>query len=139
MELDPQRPKVRGSRRPQKMTIRAFKNNASGVRTLLAMVSLAVLSLSVSARADSQSELGSYVDRLETICKPGTQSTQRAVQGLRSDVQAEHFPLAAAKLAKAARIFDGTVGRISAVPRPRANAAQFTKWFAYLRLQESYL
>lgn len=80
-----------------------------------------------------------YVDRLEAICEPGVEATQRAVKGVRLDVQAERLAVAAAKLAKAARIFDGTVGKISAVPRPSPDRTQLAKWFSYLRLQKSYL
>lgn len=110
-----------------------------GARRLLVVAFLAALALSVSARADSATERKAYVDRLETVCKPGTEATQRAVKGVKKDVQTERFSVAAAKLAKAARIFDGTVGKISAVPRPPTDAKQLTKWFTYLRKQESYL
>jgi hypothetical protein len=110
------------------------------VRLLAVVVFLAALTVAVSARADSaSSERTAYVDRLETICKPGVAATQGAVEGVRSDVQAERLAVAAGKLGKAARIFDGTVGRISAVPRPAPDARQLAKWFGYLRLQESYL
>ena len=61
------------------------------------------------------------------------------MRGLRSDIQAERLAVAARKLSSAARIFDGTVGEISPVPRPPLDATQLAKWFGYLRLQESYL
>ncbi len=105
----------------------------------VAVALLAALALAACARADSLSERKAYVDRLEAICKPGVEATQRAVKGVRSDVQAERLSIAAAKLAKAAKIFDGTVGQISAVPRPGSDAVQLAKWFSYLRLQQSYL
>jgi hypothetical protein len=80
-----------------------------------------------------------YVVRLESICKPGVKATQRAVHGVRSDIRAERLQVAAGKLARARQIFDGTVGRISRVPRPTLDAEQLAKWFHYLALQESYL
>ena len=119
--------------------MRSRASSSIGPLRLLAVASLAALALAVSARADSLTDRRAYVDRLETICKPGVEATQRAVEGVKSDVQAERFPLAASKLAKAARIFDGTVADISAVSRPAPDATQLTKWFSYLRLQESYL
>lgn len=119
------------------MRTRASRNTR--LRRLVAVASLAALMLAVSARADSASERRAYVDRLEAICKPGVEATQRAVKGVKSDVQAERLAVASAKLDKAARIFGGTVRRISAVSRPAKDAAQFAKWFSYLRLQESYL
>jgi hypothetical protein len=91
------------------------------------------------AAAAGATERPEYVTRLESICKPGVKATQRAVHGVRSDIRAERLQVAAGKLAQARRIFDGTVGRISRVPRPAPDANQLAKWFHYLALQESYL
>ena len=105
-------------------------------KTIAAM--LAGLTLTASAGA-AVPDRADYVVRLESSCKPGVEATQRAVRGVRSDIQAERLALAAGKLGKAARIFDGTVRRISLVRRPPRDARQLAKWFGYLRLQESYL
>jgi hypothetical protein len=107
-------------------------------RRLLAAASLAVLALSATAAADSP-ERAEYVARLETVCKPGVEATQRAVRGVRSDIKAERLSVAARKLSSAARIFDGTVREITPIPRPPLDKTQLTKWFDYLRLQRSYL
>jgi hypothetical protein len=109
------------------------------MRRLTAATSLAVISLSATAGAGAVPDRAEYVSRLESVCKPGVEATQRAVKGVRSDIQAERLAVAAGKLSSAARIFDGTVGRISTVPRPPLDATQLAKWFGYLRLQESYL
>ncbi len=108
------------------------------LRRLLAGASLAVLALSATAAAGSP-ERAEYVARLEAVCKPGVEATQRAVRGVRSDIKAERLSVAAHKLSSAARIFDGTVQSISPVTRPALDAAQLTKWFEYLSLQEDYL
>ena len=102
-------------------------------------LAVAVLVLSASAGAAVAPDRAEYVSSLESICKPGVEATQRAVRGVRSDIQAERLAVAAGKLWSAARIFDGTVREISAVPRPPLDATQLAKWFGYLRLQESYL
>jgi hypothetical protein len=99
---------------------------------LLAVVPIASAAAAVPERPE-------YVSRLESICKPGVKATQRAVRGVRSDIRAERLRVASRKLARAGRIFDGTVGKISRVPRPGPDAKQLSKWFRYLRLQESYL
>lgn len=116
-----------------------FRTRSDRVLRLVAVAVLAALALAVFARADSPTERRAYVDRLETICKPGVKATQSAVKGVKSDVQAERTAVAAAKLGRAAKIFGGTVERISAVPRPGSDAAQLAKWFEYLQLQQSYL
>jgi hypothetical protein len=99
---------------------------------LLALVLIASAAAAVPERPE-------YVSRLESICKPGVKATQRAVRGVRSDIRAERLQVAARKLARAGQIFDGTVGKISRVPRPEPDAKQLAKWFHYLRLEESYL
>jgi uncharacterized membrane protein len=115
-------------------------SSSSRVRRLLAAASLAAVALSApSAAAEAPPERAEYVSRLETICKPGVEATQRAVRGVRSDIRAERLAVAAGKLGSAARIFDGTVGEITTVPRPAPDRPQLAKWFRYLRLQEAYL
>lgn len=109
------------------------------MRLTLAAACSAALVLSVAARAAEAPSQAEYVAKLEAICKPNVERTQRAVKGLRADVQAERLSVAAGKLSRARRIFDRTVGAISAEPRPPADAAQLSKWFGYLKLQESYL
>jgi hypothetical protein len=118
--------------------MRCHESSRARLLRLLAAASLAVLALSATAAAESP-ERAEYVARLETVCKPGVEATQQAVRGVRSDVQAERLAVAAGKLGSAARIFDGTVGKITTVPRPPLDRPQLAKWFRYLRLQESYL
>lgn len=108
------------------------------MRRLVAAALLSALALSAVARAAAPDQ-AEYVSQLESICKPNVEATQRAVKGLRSNVQRERLAVAAGQLSRARRIFDRTVTAISAAPRPPADAAQLSKWFAYLRLQESYL
>ena len=46
----------------------------------------------------SSPDRAEYVSRLESICKPGVEATQRAVRGVRSDIRAERLAVAAGKL-----------------------------------------
>jgi hypothetical protein len=108
-------------------------------RWMVAAALLAGLALSALAVADTAPSQDEYVSRLEAICKPNFEETQRAVKGVRSDIQRERFTIAARKFSNARRIFAQTVGALAAVPRPPADTAQLAKWFRYLRLQESYL
>ena len=124
--------------KPQDMGMRRRESSSRPARRLVAAMFLAMLLLSVPAGADSP-DRAEYVSSLEKVCKPGVEATQRAVRGLRSDIRAERLSVAAGKLSKAARIFDGTVREISPVPRPPLDATQLAKWFGYLRLQEDYL
>jgi hypothetical protein len=80
-----------------------------------------------------------YVAQLEGICKPRAEATQVAMHGAKADLKAERLTVAASKFAKASTIFGGTVKKISAVPRPPADAARLGTWFTYLDNQESYL
>lgn len=95
---------------------------------------LAVLTLAVPALALAEEvSRPEYVAQLEKICKPRSEATRRAVRGTRADVRAERFRRAAAKVAKAQRIFTGTVSSISRVPRPDADRETLARWFAALQ------
>jgi hypothetical protein len=103
----------------------------------LACLALALTVASLAFATEiSRSE---YVTRLEKICKPRSLATSRAVRGTRADVQAERFAVAAAKFAKARKIFAGTVSSIKKVPRPAADAATLSRWFAALDRETTYL
>jgi hypothetical protein len=104
--------------------------------TLFLAVALVTAASAPAAEAPTRDE---YVDQLEAVCKPDAEATQRAMKGARADVQAERLKVATAKFAKATSIFGGTVKEISAVPRPTADTAKLSKWFTYLRRQESYM
>jgi hypothetical protein len=80
-----------------------------------------------------------YVAQLERICRPGSEATQRAVRGMRSDIRAERLLVAASKFSQARRIFTGTVGSISTVPRPAADKATLARWFAALNRETEFL
>ncbi len=92
-----------------------------------------------SALAAEEPTRGEYVDRLERICKPDAEATQRAMKGARSDIKAERLSVAARKFAKATRIFGSTVKKIAPVPRPAADKERLARWFTDLRRQGSYL
>jgi hypothetical protein len=80
-----------------------------------------------------------YVSGLEKVCKPGAESTRRAMEGVKDDVHANRLGVASRKFARAAKIFGGTIDEISAKPRPPADTTRLKKWFKYLKRQESYL
>lgn len=106
------------------------------VTAVLAAALLSVAASAVAAEAPTREE---YVAQLEAVCRPDAEATQRAMKGARGDISAERLALAAGKFAKAASIFGSTVKRIAAPPRPPADAAKLSKWFGYLKAQESYL
>jgi hypothetical protein len=117
--------------------------NARSSRSWWAVLAAAlVLAVSVGAAVASAAEEPTrteYVTHLEQICKPGSEATERAVKGVRADVRAERLKVAGGKFAKAQRIFAGTVRSISVVPRPAADGAVLSRWFAALKREETYL
>ncbi len=111
-------------------------------KTWTAIGALCVLGLTVGVAIASAAEEPSrteYVARLEKICKPRSDATERAVHGVRADVKAERFAVAAAKFARGRRIFTATVDSISTVPRPPADVATLKRWFTALGKEEVYL
>lgn len=107
-------------------------------RKLLAAVAL-LLALSVGLVAAEELTRDEYVARLERICKPGSEATERAVRGVRSDVRHERLKVAGRKFARANRIFTATVSSISPIPRPAADRDTLKRWFAALGREEFYL
>ena len=64
-----------------------------------AAVSTLVLALTTTTAAAFAAEgptRDEYVARLEQVCKPDAEATQRAMKGARADIRAERFPLAGA-------------------------------------------
>jgi hypothetical protein len=107
-------------------------------RFLAAAILAALLSAAVASAAAAPTR-EEYVERLETICKPDNEATQRVMKGARSDIKAERLALAAAKFAKATRIFSGSVRGMEAVPRPPTDRTKLRRWFGYLDDQVGYL
>ncbi len=106
-----------------------------GIMLLLA-ATLFAAATAPAAEAPTRDE---YVERLEQICRPDAEATQRAMKGARGDIRAERLAVAAKKFAKATAIFGGDLRHISTVPRPAADNAKLRKWFTYLNGQEDYL
>ncbi len=107
-----------------------------------AVAAIVVVAISMGATvasADGEPTRTDYVTALEQICKPGSNATERAVHGVRADVRAERLAVAGGKFARAERIFKNTVRSISVVPRPPADRATLSRWFAALGREEVYL
>jgi hypothetical protein len=109
-----------------------------GFVPLAALTLLAALCVPLAFGA-AEPTRAEYVTRLEKICKPRSEATSRAVSGTRGDIQSERLKVAAAKFAKAERIFAGTVSAISKVSRPAADRATLSRWFKALEKETGYL
>jgi hypothetical protein len=119
---------------------RARSNRHSLGGAWLAPLAAALLCSGIaSAAAEAPPTRDEYVSRLERICKPDAQATEAVMEGTRADIQASRLGAAAGKFTRAASIFGSTVERMVAVQRPPADTQRLSKWFTYLRRQESYL
>jgi hypothetical protein len=105
--------------------------------TLSALVLGSGSALGAMAEPPSRAE---YVDRLESMCKPRAEATQKAMDGARQDVrQPKRIPIAARKFDQAASIFGGTIEKISDVSQPPDDTGKLAEWFSYLDRQQDYL
>lgn len=95
--------------------------------------------LAAAASTDGGPTRSEYVTKLEALCRPDSEATERAMRGVRDDVSDGRTDLAARKFAKGARIFGGTVKAMTPVARPAADVERLRKWFVYLNRQEKYL
>jgi hypothetical protein len=108
----------------------------------IAIAAIVVAAMTVGAAvasAEGEPTRAEYVSRLEQICKPGSNATERAVRGVRGDVRAERLAVAAGKFSRAEGIFAKTVSSISTVPRPSADRATLKRWFTALGREKVYL
>lgn len=103
-----------------------------------AALCLVILTFAAAGRA-AELTRPEYVARLEQICRPGSEATQRAVRGVHSEVRREQLRVAAPKVARAKRIFAHTVSVIAQVPRPSADRATLARWFTALRQETGAL
>jgi hypothetical protein len=111
-------------------------------RRWIAVAAASLVAVSVGAAvasAEAEPTRTEYVARLEQICRPGSDVTERAVRGVRADVRAERLAVAAGKFARAEGIFARTVTSISTVPRPGADRATLKRWFVALGKEKVYL
>jgi hypothetical protein len=102
-------------------------------------IALAAAALAAASSAGAEVTRPEYVAQLEKICKPRSEATRRAVRGTRADVRSERFRQAAVKVAKANRIFGGTVRAISGVAPPAADRATLARWLAALEREADAL
>jgi hypothetical protein len=105
------------------------------LRALILSLGLTVVAATFAGAAEAPTR-PEYVSRLESICKPGSIATQRAVRGVKSDVRSEHLRRAAPKVADARLIFSNTVRRMAPVPRPTDARATLGRWFVALHREE---
>jgi hypothetical protein len=108
-------------------------------RELAALLALVALLWAAGAVFAAELTRPEYVARLEAICKPGSEATQRAVRGVKSDVKHERLRVAAPKVERARQIFAQTVSRISTVRRPAADRATLSRWFLALGRESAAL
>jgi hypothetical protein len=109
------------------------------MRALAALLALCLTLPALAAEAAEAPTRAEYVERLEGICKPRSEETQRAVRGMRADVRAERLRVAARKFAHAEKIFARTVSSIKVVPRPVADRPTLARWFDALAKEQVYL
>jgi hypothetical protein len=109
------------------------------VRRAIVVAMLIGVTCTAAAAASEAPTREEYVSRLEKICKPGAEATERVMRGARADVKQERLRVAAGKFARSTKIFTSTLKRMSATSRPSADRPKLRKWFGYLDAQQSYL
>ena len=130
------RPEMRGEE-VNGMEASPGKHRRRWIAAALVAVLLAAAATAAAAEAPTREE---YVARLEGICKPDAEATQRAMSG-----RALGHPRRTARRSPPAssprrrRSSARPLKKIAPVSRPPADAAKLSKWFGYLKAQESYL
>jgi hypothetical protein len=95
----------------------------------LALV-LTLLALGAPLAFAAQQTREGYVEAVEPICERNTKANEKILAGVEAEIRAAKLKQAAAQLGQAARALKQTLAELRAVPRPPADAARLTRWFA---------
>jgi hypothetical protein len=95
----------------------------------LALLSMAALALGAEPTRES------YTAAVEPICKKNAASSERILDGVKTEVRTGKLAPAATQFAKAASALKKTLAQLKAVPRPSADKAKLTSWLAYIKVE----
>lgn len=99
---------------------------------LLAASLLLFLALPALAAEVGRAE---YKEAVEPICHTDTKANERILAGVRTEVRKGELKPAARKFTKASVALKRALREIEAVPRPQADEARLTRWFAYVKVE----
>lgn len=102
------------------------------MKKLLALATVALLSLGVSMAMAEEVTRDTYKAAVEPICKTNTEANEKILKGVRAEVKAGKLKPAGVQFAKAATALKKAVSQIEAVPQPPADEAKLGKWLGYV-------
>jgi hypothetical protein len=102
------------------------------MKKLLALSTVALLTLGVSLAMAEEVTRDSYKAAVEPICKTNTQANEKILKGVRAEVKAGKLKPAGAQFSKAAAALKKAVTQLKAVPQPTADTAKLGKWLGYV-------
>jgi hypothetical protein len=107
------------------------------MRRTIAIVSGSLVVALILAAAAFAAEVSrdEYKAGVEPICKTDTKANERILATVRKEVKQGQLKTAAAKFIKASAALKTAIRELEAVPRPSADEARLSKWFALLKAQ----
>jgi hypothetical protein len=102
---------------------------------LIGVVTLVLGLLCASAALAAEVSRDEYKEAVEPICMKNTKANERILAGVRQEVKAGKLKTAAAKFAKSSAELKRTLKELERVPRPTADEARLTKWFALVKVE----
>jgi len=100
---------------------------------------LSFLAMAASATAAEELTRPEYKERVEPICKTNVLANKRIFKGAKGEVKAGKLKPASTHFFRAATAFAKTISQLEAVPRPLADEAKLSKWFAALRTEKAII
>ncbi|HEX6665453.1 MAG TPA: hypothetical protein VF081_02530 [Solirubrobacterales bacterium] len=100
---------------------------------------LSFLLLVGSATAAEELTRTEYKERAEPICKTNVLANKRIFKGAKGEVKAGKLKPASTHFFRAATAFAKTISQLEAVPRPLADEAKLSKWFAALQTEKALI
>jgi hypothetical protein len=105
----------------------------------LVVALLAAVPAALAAEGETTVTRPEYVAKVEPICKANTEANSRILTGVKDQVKQGKLVPAGKRFIRASGALGKSVGQITKVPQPEADATKLTKWIGYLESEKGYL
>lgn len=106
--------------------------------TVLASIATLIVAGAVSSADAAETSRTEFREAAEPICKVDTKANERILAGVRAEVRKGRLGPAAASFARGATALKSALGQLEALPRPAADEARLSKWFATVKTEAGY-
>ncbi len=108
-------------------------------KTIALMITATAFLALASLAYASEVTRETYKAEVEPICQKNTQTTEKTLKGVETEVKKGKLKRPAKQIKKAAQALNATVALLKAVPQPEADQATLTKWLGEVKAEVGLL